>query len=174
MTFAHEIGHYLDHDLFGRGTYFTSEDMVDGEANFLGAEDKLLAISPSAEEARAFQVWWDALTNSDAYQAMENFNPGIFHVGADGIFKPGPVGGLKNYFYTPGMLRSWKQPSEYFARSYSQYIATRSGDTWMDNELQSELDVTRRGGAPTHWEPDDFEPIAEAFDGLFDSLGLLR
>lgn len=59
---------------------------------------------------------------------------------------------------------------ELFARAYAQYIAVRSGD----EDLLEELDRKRRREptAPTQWDDEDFTPIAAAFDRLFTKLGL--
>ncbi|NIM22468.1 MAG: hypothetical protein GTN64_08670 [Candidatus Latescibacteria bacterium] len=182
LTTAHEMGHVLDHLMFGRDTYFTSQDMIDGEAALVGQEDKLLAISTNPHEARAYQKWWAAITGSDAYDKIMNEFPigyyqldevtgkyenvATFHLpaGASGFF----------YHYTLEHQRGMQSPIEFFARSYAQYITTRSGDALMNNELDRRLDRQRNGLAHANWEPNDFEPIAEAFDELFDSLGLLR
>jgi hypothetical protein len=179
MSMTHEIAHFLDHVMFGRDRYFTSEDMVDGEATFTGSDDKLLAISPNPDEARAFQKWWEAVQNSETYTAMRRHKSGFYHETADGKIvhgRPEGEGWLSRKIWNvpSKLIRSWNQPTEFFARSYAQYIATRSGDAWMNNELDSQLEARRQGFAPTQWERDDFEPIADAFDDLFESLGLLR
>jgi len=185
MTMAHEVGHFLDHAMFGRDYYFTTEDMVDGEATLYGDDSKLLAISTNPDEARAFQLWWQAVQDSDTYEQMQELEPGFAYEGADGNlirisefdYKHWPMETILRtefYRFKPSTVSSWKQISEYFARSYAQYIATRSGDPWMLNELESERVLKRRGFAPTQWEDDEFEPIADAFDELFESLGLKR
>jgi len=61
---------------------------------------------------------------------------------------------------------------EAFARSYAQWIATRSDD----DELHAELDVTldresEPGMIAWQWQADDFEPIAAAFDDAFAAWG---
>lgn len=61
-------------------------------------------------------------------------------------------------------------PEEVLARSYSQWIALRSGSSL----LRQQLDVRRRSPYPEHWDDDDFEQIAEAFDALFESRGWKR
>ena len=175
LTTAHEIGHFLDHVMFGRPDNFTTDDMIDGEASLPGQEDKLLAISFNPDEARALQNWWEAVRNSDAYKAMAGLEPGYYHIGRDGMAHKGMGPSPFSYYkISPSLLNNWRQAREYFARSYAQYIAVRSGDPWMLNEVESELEVARKDIAYTQWEEDDFEPIADAFDKLFDSLGLRR
>jgi hypothetical protein len=62
-------------------------------------------------------------------------------------------------------------PYEIWARAYSQYIAVRSGDPEMLDQV-SRL-RTRSGGLyyPTQWDDADFEPIARAIDELMIQLG---
>lgn len=64
------------------------------------------------------------------------------------------------------------RPEELWARSYAQWVATRSDDGWLLQQIH-EL----RGANPqratyyTQWDADDFAPIAAAIDDLFRSLG---
>jgi hypothetical protein len=172
MSMAHEIAHFLDHVMIGRDRYFTTQDMIDGDATVPG--EKLLAISNNADEALALQNWWKAVKESETYDAMSNWKSGYYHVDDDGILQKGYKTGAKIYDYPFKLIRSWNSVTEYFARSYAQYIATRSGSTRMDNELQTQLNARFDGFAPTQWYDEDFGEIADAFDDLFDSMGLLR
>ncbi len=56
---------------------------------------------------------------------------------------------------------------EVWARTYSQYIAVRSGN----KKLLEQLDVCRKENKRSQWQDDDFEPIAEAIDSFFEKLG---
>jgi hypothetical protein len=59
---------------------------------------------------------------------------------------------------------------ELWARSYSQYIATRSGDP----DLLKGIDMQRDPGRlykDFHWSDEDFAPIAAAIDAMFKKLG---
>lgn len=58
-------------------------------------------------------------------------------------------------------------PNELFARSYCQYIAIRSGDA----DLRQELEITLQPAYREQWEEEDFEPVAAALDKLFHGLG---
>ena len=61
------------------------------------------------------------------------------------------------------------KPHELWARAYSQYIATRSGDKYMKMELDRlREDKLYNGG---QWSDKDFEPIAKAIDDMFTDLG---
>jgi hypothetical protein len=62
---------------------------------------------------------------------------------------------------------------EKWARSYAQYIAIRSGDRKMLDELDA--DRTRDAEAPIEmprqWDDEDFEPIARAMDDIMRAKG---
>lgn len=69
--------------------------------------------------------------------------------------------------------RYYMQRNEMWARSYAQWIAERSGDTTMLEEIAS---IQGRDGAVgfSQWAPEEFRPIAEALDAIFRAKGLLR
>jgi hypothetical protein len=73
--------------------------------------------------------------------------------------------------YVTFMLRA----QEMWARSYAQYIATRSGDPILRAQLF--LERERLAGMPYYpeqWDDDDFAPIAEAIDELLNAKGWRR
>jgi hypothetical protein len=55
----------------------------------------------------------------------------------------------------------WPSQREAFARSFSQWTATRAGDTGLLQELER-----RASGAGRQWEREDFEPIGAALDAV--------
>ncbi len=59
---------------------------------------------------------------------------------------------------------------ELFARSYAQYIAKKSGNKKLLEELQS---LRVQGGleGDRQWSDEDFEPILRAFDRFFEQIG---
>jgi hypothetical protein len=59
------------------------------------------------------------------------------------------------------------EPEELFARSYAQYIASRSGDPVTLSELHAGQEVVY----PEQWSDADFESIAAEFDELLERLG---
>lgn len=59
------------------------------------------------------------------------------------------------------------EPEELFARSYAQYIAVRSGDA----ALLEDLLAGQRIVYPEQWEDRDFEAVGAAFDQLMEGLG---
>jgi hypothetical protein len=62
---------------------------------------------------------------------------------------------------------------ELFARSYHQYIATKSGDAVTRSELG--LILQRRSWSKhEQWTRADFEPVVQALDEMFKGLGWLR
>ncbi|ASU60862.1 hypothetical protein [Nocardiopsis dassonvillei] len=62
---------------------------------------------------------------------------------------------------------------ELFARSYAQWVAERTGDRRLQEEIRSHLD---RGGVDQYrqWRDDDFRPIAQALDEVFANDWNLR
>jgi hypothetical protein len=73
------------------------------------------------------------------------------------------------------LLSYYLNPKEIFARSYTQYIAISSGDTGLLHSLGKRIPSRARPMLyHEHWQSDDFEPVAKAFDTLFRGLGWLR
>ena len=74
-------------------------------------------------------------------------------------------------YNTPGSDRRYlgylRMKEEVWARAYTQYIATRSSNTLLKNEIE----VMRGWSYPLQWQTDDFEPVATAIDELFKALG---
>jgi len=75
-------------------------------------------------------------------------------------------------------LKASKATKEYYlsskevwARSYAQYITTRSGSAKLGNQLTFNRGFGTKGAL---WKDDDFEPIAKAMDGIFRALGWLK
>ena len=66
------------------------------------------------------------------------------------------------------------RPTEMVARSYAQYVAVKSGNTTMLNQVSaiigSELNVYQH----TQWTEADFRPIMKAYDDLFEEIGWLE
>ncbi|WP_133740312.1 hypothetical protein [Actinorugispora endophytica] len=62
---------------------------------------------------------------------------------------------------------------EIWAHSYAQWVAVRSGDEQLLTELRSRLSSSE-ADQYRQWEDQDFEPIAEALDHIFQSEGWLK
>lgn len=67
-------------------------------------------------------------------------------------------------------------PEEIWARSYSQFIATRAKDFRLKNELEARRTLERLTKTPvrTQWEDDDFAPVADEIAKIFKGLGWLK
>ena len=73
--------------------------------------------------------------------------------------------------YMPYHMRIW----ELWARSYAQYIATRTGDSVTLAFLQNHRTTLPTGEVPIYqWEHGDFAPIAAEIDTLFQRLGWIQ
>ena len=73
-------------------------------------------------------------------------------------------------------VTQWKylrHRNEIFARAYAQYIAWRSGDQVMIEQLDAILADSDPTICLEHWPHEEFLPIVEAFDVLFEELGWL-
>jgi SPP1 gp7 family putative phage head morphogenesis protein len=116
---------------------------------------------PSLGASAVLDPWMQAVKNSSAFKTLRDYRANPL-ANVDG----------KLIAISPGYITYALDPRELFARSYSQYIAIRSGDAAMLAELSRE----RAGGdapiyLPMQWEDDDFAPIAKAFDEVFSKLG---
>lgn len=66
---------------------------------------------------------------------------------------------------------------EMFARAFAQYIAVRSGNKKMQDQIaniRSGEAKPQNNSELSQWSDEEFAPIAEAFDDLFREQGLLR
>jgi len=63
--------------------------------------------------------------------------------------------------------------NELFARAYAQWLAWRSGDLVMREQLDEILGHPDPGVHHEHWPHEEFLPMAMAFNRLFEGLGWL-
>lgn len=97
---------------------------------------------------------------SEKSEAMKKWRRAILKSAALAAIKAAPIGSYGKKYFT--------SKRECFARSYAQWIATRSGDAAMLAEVQKALN----GLQPwRQWTAEDFEPIAKALDEVFASKG---
>ncbi|MBK5218917.1 MAG: hypothetical protein JJE35_03910 [Thermoleophilia bacterium] len=61
-------------------------------------------------------------------------------------------------------------PVELWARSYEQWIATRSGD----RDLREKIERRRADVPGLYWEEGEFGPVGEALEALFVTRGLVK
>ena len=123
-----------------------------------GFPDEWASDAASAEGA-LLNEWWTALSKSKAYQECERrVTEGTWRTSKGELVADGQRA------YSRYLVR----PVELWARSYAQYVATRSG-----GDLAKELTVTldRYNSYTQQWDPKDFEPIAKSIDDIFRRLG---
>lgn len=161
-TVLHELGHFLDHKGLG----------VD-VSRFASAVDPALL------------GWRRAIDNSAGFKLLREM---VLHdparAGHWATFSHVDTGVTNTWDPDPDHTRYLLDPRELFARSYAQWIATRSGRSWLldmvmlaDSPLPPIWQLapgSRAPYEPHQWVAEDFEPIAAALDELFASLGLLR
>jgi hypothetical protein len=68
-------------------------------------------------------------------------------------------------------LLEWR---ELWARSYSQYIAAKSGDSGMLEAIGKIRENGIGGDRFSQWSEEDFKPIAAAIEAMFTKLGWMR
>lgn len=165
-TLAHEVGHWIDHQVIGR---------VEGMGRPLS---RGVFASQATSAIPTMAAWKEAVKASQTYQTLRNWS-----TGADGT----PVGvNAKHLSYLLSADETW-------ARAYAQYIAVRSGDVQMLAELRVMQQAATVGKVaaerkfnrqlmgvtpdpnswdyPKVWQDDEFEPIAKAMDKVFEAQG---
>lgn len=148
FTFIHEVGHYLDFQVLG-GLDFGSTHVT--------AEGQLM------------HEWGLAVKNSEATQALvrKYKNPDSFEVEIVDDW------GRGQHVYTSKPNKDHilylLDNKELWARSYAQYIAEKSGDPVLLEQLDKERQDKVYG--ERHWSKEDFAPISKAIDDMFESLG---
>lgn len=145
-TLAHEVGHFLDHMGIGEPGKFASESSpLLGEwrqAAGMSRAMQTLVNKSIKPESYAVNV---TVTHSSGQQLTYNAKP------------------------SPDHLRYLLSDKEVWARSYAQYVATRSGNEAMLAQLAEQRKDQLYG--ERQWDDDDFQPIARAIDNLFQGLG---
>lgn len=79
-------------------------------------------------------------------------------------------GGAVQWVNVSGLAAYWLREEEMFARSYAQYIVTRSADPILISELQL-LQSRTPFMALSQWTPAEFTVISAEFDKLFYKRG---
>lgn len=188
-TLTHEIGHFLDLDGVGKEVHrllaagmgrinkgwATNIPKGTRQGHYPGLSPAQKAdLDRGNQVMEAIDRWRDASASSPTVKAI-----------AKSIGSPAAIrsGGIRKH------IRYLLQTDEVWARSYAQYIAIRSNDSVLMAELrrlQTQVKLgrdnpqgfgTRTSDSdpehkwPTVWEDDEFEPIAAAFDDIFEGLG---
>jgi hypothetical protein len=181
-TLAHETGHWVDHQGLGGGFARFGSTLGQRHSPEMGQLIDALTNSKTIQQLRQ---WYFAGTKSGGVKFHGQQVTAGFE--GDGTI---PVGLYRKHI---GYLL---QKDETFARGYAQYIAVRSGDTSGLAELkmmQKACEVVHTGKVPAGtrmnsqalglepdpgtwsypvvWTDEDFTPIADAFDRLFEAKG---
>lgn len=154
LTFAHETGHFLDQQWFGDKLWYSSKVAGQGNPTVPGMAELMGTIRGSGAVRKLEDMHQAARRRQRWPHAM-------------------PDGSIREVMLDSGHLKYVLTDEELFARSYAQYIATRSGDDVMRAELARLTNPTDVYHAK-QWADDDFEPIARAFDELFEKNGGLE
>lgn len=125
-----------------------------------------------------------AITNSKAYQRLEEEQGKKYtwtYEATDWSAPKNPDGSRPKYKKElEGELsashgRYLQQPKEAFARAYSQYVAVKSSDPKIKEELRvRQAKASKDNDFSDHWQDDDFKPIEKALDDFFIGLGLAK
>lgn len=141
MTAVHEIGHFLDHQAMFQPGRFAS-----------------------AFHTELMGDWLKVVSESGAVRQLHEMlvNPPSIALGNGRYFRA-----------STKHVRYLLKVEEIWARAYAQYITVRSGNLRLVGELTDTL--ARQNSAPIkyphQWDPEDFAPVAEAMDALFEKLG---
>ena len=193
-TTVHESAHFMDHTMLSWNDQFSVNPLswVSKQAGALydvwespsNAAAKLEDMGVEYETARAMIDWYDAVRHSEGFEELEAYTGGYKNIELPiGYFK-GPRDNPTNVIKSPGQIgeydipfqvvRNYRKPEELWARSYVQYIASRSGNEELYRTIRESQMMADSGMIPAYWEDDDFEPIAEAMDEVFRSKGWLN
>lgn len=117
------------------------------------------AVNGQLTSDEALAGWRAAVTNSHMYQRLTELS-------VQGGRITLTTGDIK--FVDSQYVRYLLRYDELWARSYAQYVATRS----KSPRMLADLDALRGDKLiPTQWDDDDFALIADAMDALFIAIG---
>lgn len=133
MTVGHEIGHFIDHQAFGKaGVYSSSHDA------------EFTAFRKAVDDSIASKTL-QALFNKSTSRAEKKY--------------------INYYLSKP----------EQWARAYAQWVAVRSQNPAMLNQVARILNNTATPFySASQWDSADFELIAAAIDDIFKAKGWLK
>jgi len=150
-VFAHEFGHYFDHQDFGKAGAFSSEEAA------RGVPDAIL------------KEWWDAVDQSDAITTLRSLTGKNAQIPTKVL----PDGRVVNIRIDYDFVKYLLDPREVFARSYHQWITMESGNAALAKDFANFIgEVSPQ--YPVQWADDDFAPIAKAFRKVFKTAGLIE
>jgi hypothetical protein len=121
-------------------------------------------VAVSQQARQALEAWQTAVEESRAVRAQRQLQALEFAPVA------APSDGAQTEAVSPEYLEYLLRPTEQYARSYSQYIAMRSGDNELNEQLAAQVPLANRIDYHEQWDEDDFREIAVAMDRLFGFL----
>lgn len=141
MTLLHEVGHFLDHQTLG------------------------LRSQNASEYHATLAKWREAVRATEPVRTLKDWSAQS-HITVT-LPDGSTVQRLINQKYVQYLLRD----REIFARSYAQYIATKTGDPTLLDQLKN---IRTGGNAITQWNDAEFRPIMAALDDVFRGLGWMK
>lgn len=159
-TITHEVGHWIDNQGIYEGRPFP-KTTFDYKKKLATDYSKNLAPGGILNE------WYEALTNSKAYKEYKSLRVKAQQQTPVSITEHGIK---KDVYLDADYMEYAMRDREMFARSYMQYIATKT----QNKEMLDAIAAVRGKDEifQSHqWDDDDFKPIADAFDNLFKKLG---
>lgn len=139
-TLAHEVGHFLE------------------------VQGVLPAVQGNPQAVANLAAVRSALNNTAAVRRLDALLAGTEKLTV--MYGDIPITSGADPAYTAYL----RQENEIWARAYAQYIAAKSKNLTMLEELKREQAYYY----PVAWADDDFEPVVTAIDQLFETLGWMR
>lgn len=143
-TMAHEVGHYLDDQSL-----------------------RITQVLPTDKITPEIQAWRKTIADSEAVKTLQDWRSKGHEITITDPNTGQERTGKVDATYIKYMLRH----DELWARSYAQYIATRSGNPTMLAEISA---IRSSPYGVTQWADGDFVPIAEAIDEILRAAGWLQ
>ena len=143
LTLAHEIGHFLDHQVLDKRGVFASDtsELLDG--------------------------WRKAVKKTKAFERLkETYNTRLYRYKDSETVVD--ISRNKPFLRHLQYLISEK---ELFARSYAQYITEKSGSKKMLDAVKKTVSHNHVVSASTQWDSEDFAIVLKEFDKLFEKKG---
>ena len=110
----------------------------------------------ASKSDKLFEQWRNAVNNSKATDKLKK----LAYDSGNRYYKK-----LGEYYLNP--VEQW-------ARSYAQWLAYKSNNVVMSDQVDKILSASNELYAASQWQADDFKDIAEAIDGIFNTLGWLK
>lgn len=109
-------------------------------------------------DVQSWVAWTDAIEKSNAVKALQKIK-----------LNGGAIPGSELKVRTSYVDYLLSKP-ECWARSYAQFIARRS----QNRDMIEQLERMQKGPVPVQWEDGDFEPIDQAIEVIFKGVGWMK